>query len=138
MSVEAAVYDILSSASGVTSLVGGARSPRIYPLAIPQGKSMPAVVFQQVSSIDEVTCDGHSEPRDDRFQVSCWADDPDGARALAEAVRAAMAAASGSHGSVTVRFCSFDGERDQIETPPENETLERYGKSQDWIVIYET
>jgi len=138
MSVEAAVYDILSSASGVTSLVGGAASPRIYPLGVPQGKSMPAVVYQQISSVDEVTCDGHAEPREDRFQITCWADDPDDARAVVEAVRTAMAAASGSHGSVTVRFCSFDGERDQVEIPPENETLERYGKSQDWIIAYET
>jgi len=138
MSVEAAVYDILSSDSGVTSLVGGARSPRIYQLAVPQGKSMPAIVYQQISSVEEITCDGPADPRDDRFQIASWADDPDVARAVAEAVRTAMDAASGEHGSVTIRFCSFDGEGDRVEIPPENETLSRYGKSQDWIIAYET
>lgn len=140
MSVEAAIYSILSSAPGVTSLVGGSRSPRIFPVAVPQGKPMPAIVYQQISSGDEITTGGHVGPRTDRFQITGWVanDDPEGARALAEAIRAAMAAASGSHGSVTVGFCSFDDEGDIYETPEAAEQLERFGKRQDWIVSYET
>lgn len=137
MSVEAAIYSILSNTAAVTSLVGGSASPRIYPLGLPQGKPMPAIVYQQITSSDEVTVDGHLEPRTDRFQVNCWDDDPDGARALAEVVRTAMAAASGSHGSVTVVFCSFDDEGDLYETTEIAEQLERFGKRQDWIIAYE-
>lgn len=139
MSIEAAIYDILKSAAGVTSLVGGAVSPRIYPVGIPQGKAMPAVVYQQITSGVEVTCDGDGTLRTDRVQITVWDDDPDGARTLAEAVRAAVQAAGarGSHGGVTVTYCSFDDEGDAISIPAENETLARYGKRQDWEIAYQ-
>lgn len=138
MSLEAAIYDILSKAASVTALVGGAASPRIYPLAIPQGKAMPAAVYQQISSTLEFTCEGDGDLRTDRVQITIWDDDPDGARALAEAVRAAMQAAGarGVHGGVTVQYWRLEEEADAISTPAENETLARYGKRQDWEVSY--
>ncbi len=138
MSLEAAIYDILSKAADVTALVGGAVSPRIYPLTIPQGKPMPAVVYQQIGSGVEFTCEGDGDLRTDRVQITCWDDDPDGARTLAEAVRTAMQAegARGSHGGVTVQYCSIEDEGDAISIPAENETLARYGKRQDWEISY--
>lgn len=138
MSLEAAIYDILSSAAGVTALVGGAASPRIYPMTIPQGKAVPAIVYQQITSSAEFACDGHDDLRTDRVQITIWDDDPDGARALAEAVRAAMQSsdARGSHGGVTVQYCSFEDEGDSINISTENETLTRYGKRQDWEISY--
>jgi hypothetical protein len=134
MTVEAAMYSVLAGNAGVTALVGGSMSPRIYPLGIPQGKSVPAIVYQQVTSGDIVTVDGPMDPRTDYFQVTCWDDNPDGARSLAEAVRTALTAAAGSHGSVTVHWFSFEDEGDISEL--EIEIKERYGKRQDWIVCY--
>lgn len=138
MSLEAAIYDILKSAAGVTDLVGGAASPRIYPLTIPQGKPMPVVVYQQIGSGVEFTCEGSGDLRTDSVQISVWDDDPDGARLLAEAVRTAMlaAAARGSHGGVTIQYCSIEEEGDAISIPDDNETLARCGKRQDWEVAY--
>ncbi len=138
MSLEAAIYDILKSAAGVTALVGGVASPRIYPIGMPQGKPMPAVVYQQITSLVEFTCEGDGDLRTDRVQITCWDDDPDGARTLAEAVRTAMQAAGarGSHGGVTVQYCGIDDEGDAISIPADNETLARYGKRQDWEISY--
>jgi hypothetical protein len=136
MSLEAAIYDILKSASGVTALVGGTSSPRIYPIGIPQGKVMPAVVFQQISSDDIVTTDNATGLRTDRVQIICWDEDPDGARALAEAVRTAMAAAGGSHGAVTILYCSILDEMDAFDIAGDSERLDRYGKQQDWEIAY--
>jgi hypothetical protein len=136
MSIEAAVYDILRSAAGVTSLVGGSVSPRIYPVTIPQGKAMPAIVYQQIVGTIDTTCDGDGDLRTDGVQVTCWDDDPDGARTLAEAVRTALQAASGSHGSSTILYCSIDDEGDASVINEQNETLTRYGKRQDWEIAY--
>lgn len=139
MSIEAAVYDILKSASAVTALVGGTSAPRIYPLGIPAGKTGAAVVYQQISSIPTHTCDGDGDLRTDRIQVNCWSPQggsPDDARALAEAVRTALAAASGSHGGVTIRYCSSDDEGDIFDINETDENLTRYGKRQDWEICY--
>jgi len=138
MSIEAAIYDILSGAGAVTALVGGSHSPRIYPLGIPAGKSMPAAVYQQISSVDHFSCSGHDNPRTDRVQVTCWAENSDGARTLAEAVRTALAAGAGAHGSVTVLYCSFLDEGDAIDFNEQSERLDRYGKRQDWEIAYTT
>lgn len=132
MSVEAAIYDILSKASAVTAICG----KRIYPIALPQGKSVPAVLFQQISSQDVVSTSGHDGLRTDRVQVTCWDDDPDGARTLAEAVRTALLAATGSHGGSTIRYCSIEDEGDAFDLSKDNEQLDRYGKRQDWQVCY--
>jgi len=137
MSLEAAIFDILAETAAVTALVGGSRTPRISPIHRAQGKAVPAIIYQQISSDDEVTCDGHIGPREDRVQVNCWAATPAAARSLAEVVRTALSAASGSHGSVTVRYCSIADEGDiwEIDERAEAETV--YGKRQDWIICYE-
>jgi len=136
MSLEAAIYDVLKSASAITALVGGRVSPRIYPVTIPAGKAMPAVVFQQINGTVGHTCDGDGDLRTDTVQVTSWDDDPDGARSLAEAVRTALQPASGSHGGVTIIYCSLDDEGDAVALNEENETLSRYGKRQDWEIAY--
>ena len=132
MSVEAAVYDILSNTVGVTNIVGD----RIYPIGMPPGKAVPAIIYQQISSVNITTCDGEGDVRDDRIQITCWDDDPDGARTLSEAVRKAMASASGSHGSITVRYCIIEDEGDTFNIAGESERLDRYGKRQDWQICY--
>lgn len=137
MSLEAAIYSVLSSDATITGLVGGARAPRISPIHRSQGKSVPAIVYQQISSNDEVTCDGHIGPRTDRVQIVSWDDDPAGARTLAEAVRSALVAASGSHGSVTIRYCSFEDEGDAYDINEDVEAETVYGKRQDWQICYE-
>lgn len=133
MSLEAALYDILSKTAGVTTLVGGTHSPRIYPLGIPEGKSMPAVVYQHITGEVTLTCEGDGDLRTDHVQITCWDDDPDGSRTLADAVRVALHAASGSHGGVTVRYCSILDEGDAYSVD-EHEQLTRYGKRQDWEI----
>ena len=138
MSLEAALYDILKGASGVTTIVGGTKSPRIFPLGIPQGKAVPAVVYQQITGEVTVSCEGDGDLRTDGVQITCWDDDPDGARSLAEAVRTALQAeaAKGAHGSVTVTYWSIGDEADVIDENEDNETLTRYGKRQEWEICY--
>ena len=100
MSIEAALYTILSSDATVTALVGS-RSPRIYPLGIPAGKGVPAVVYQQINGMRPTTCDGTLGLCEALFQVTCWDDEIDGARSLADAVRDALDDYSGTPVSYT-------------------------------------
>jgi len=132
MSIEAAVYHILTNTAGVTAIVG----TKIYPIGMPPGKTVPAIVYQQISSVNLTTCDGEGDLRDDRVQIACWDDDPDGARTLGEAVRKAMASASGSHGGITVRYCIIEDEGDTFNINADTELLDRYGKRQDWRICY--
>lgn len=141
MSLEAALYDILSTAAGVTALVGGARSPQIYPLGIPQGKTGAAVVWQIIGAPDGVTCDGHDGQPDARIQITCWSAQggtPDDARALADTVYTALTAnaAKGTHGGTDVQYWTYDDERDTADVNEQNELLTRYGKQQDWEVSF--
>ncbi len=142
MSLHTALYDILSKASGVTALVGGAKSPRLYPLGIPQGKSGAAVTYQIISAPDDVTCEGHKGQPDATVQITCWSAQrgtPDDAQTLADAVYAALTAdaAKGTHGGTDVQYwtCLDDG-RDTADINEQNESLTRYGKQSDWEVSY--
>lgn len=132
------MYYILSNDATVAGLVGPTTSPRIYPLGIPSGKGVPAVVYQIISSQELTTCDHQIEPRTERVQVTCWDDDPDGAVTLAEAVRAALQGASGSYGTIRIQYCALDDEGDDLHVDEHSERLTRYGKRQDWEVAYET
>ncbi len=83
MSVETALYTRLTTHSGTTALIG----TRCYPLLLPQRPTMPAVVYQRVSSSGQI---GTTDRRTPRFQLSCWASTYAGAAALAVQVRSAL------------------------------------------------
>jgi hypothetical protein len=137
MSVEAAIYTILKADGTVTALVGGAASPRIYPIGIPQGKSVPAVVYQQIAGDRPKSTGGTIGFCDALFQVTCWDDDLLGARALADAVRDALDDYTGTPvaGGNTIMQCSVVGEGDAINLD-EAETADRIGKRLDIEVAY--
>lgn len=89
MSIGETVYSTLSSASGVTAIVGTA----IYPLVIPQGAGLPAVTYQRIAGARSNDLAGAGELTHVRIQVDCWATTYSSVRALADAVGAAMHAA---------------------------------------------
>lgn len=59
MSAERIIYSLLSSAPGVTAIVG----TRIYPLALPEGKPLPAIVYDVVAQQERVPLNGTSSSR---------------------------------------------------------------------------
>ena len=138
MSVEVALYTILSSDATVTNLVGGSRSPRIYPIGIPQSKSVPAVVYQEISGGRPITCDGTRGYCESVFQVTCWDDDMLGARVLSDAVRNAVDDYAGTPaGSGTeIMLASVVDEGDAINMDEETETADRIGKRLDVEIRY--
>lgn len=76
----------LLAMAGVTSLVG----TRIYPLVEPQDASLPAIVYQRISGPRDHVMEGASGLAMARMQLTMLASTYSGAKALAEAVRAAL------------------------------------------------
>lgn len=56
MTVESIVYALLSGAGPVTSIVGA----RIYPTVLPQGEQTPAIVIEQISSVQQSRMDAQA------------------------------------------------------------------------------
>lgn len=86
--IEEAVQTALSGNSSVMEACGG----RVYPLQIPQGKKLPAVVYQRVSTSPDTTLQGY-QSESVTVMVNSFALKFSEAKALAKAVRSAMAGA---------------------------------------------
>ena len=85
--IERAVEAALKSSAAVRALCAG----RVYPLVIPKGTKLPAVVYQRMRGKPDSTLAGYSSEGVD-IMVNCFALQFDAAKELALAVRGAMAA----------------------------------------------
>lgn len=84
--IQSDIVTILQNDANVSALV----STRIYPLRMPQGGSLPSVVYQRVSTDPVVSLDGDSNLDNVRVQFTCWATSYSGALDLAGKVRDAI------------------------------------------------
>ena len=94
MNIEEALYNKLSTTSGVTTIC----STRIYPNVIPQDAAMPAVAYQRISTVRDMAHDGPTGMAHARFQFTCSAALYSTARSLANAIRVALDGFSGTMG----------------------------------------
>lgn len=74
---------------------------RIYPQTLPQGATLPAVRYLQVSDPPEHTHSGRSNLRHPRFQLDCFAETYLTAKRLADQVINAIDGYRGPMGSAT-------------------------------------
>lgn len=86
--MQADIYSVLSTDSAISAICGS----RIYPKRIPQGASVPAVVY----TINDITpvksLSGESGLDNGTVEITCWAQDYSTAHLLAAAVRSAFVA----------------------------------------------
>ena len=87
MGIESALYAHLTTDVGLAALVGA----RVYPLALPQQPTLPALTYQRISTSPTQHRDS-AEPQHSRIrmQIDCWAASYDSALSVRAAVRAAM------------------------------------------------
>jgi hypothetical protein len=98
MSFESSLKSLLGAA-GVAALVGD----RAYPLKLTQGAAKPAVTYTRVAGVPSTDLSGDDgDLIEVRAQLDCWAATFDEARAVAEAVRAAIKASASPRGYVNV------------------------------------
>jgi len=88
MTFESTLYTVLGQDGAVAALVG----TRIYPLVRPQGGTLPAVVWQEISVSPANAMDGFSNLAQYRVQITSWGKTFKAAAALRDAVRAALEA----------------------------------------------
>jgi len=132
MQIGEALYSYLSSYAGLTALVGN----RIYPLILPQGVTLPAVTYTQISG-PRVHCMG-SDPglTHPRFQVSVWAESYSDMATVAAQVRAALQDYSGTMGGddgVVVQRIFLEDETDRNFEP----NTKTFRRDLDFIIWHE-
>jgi len=114
MKIEQAIKKELLADSGITDLIG----ERLYYVKSPQDVISPYVVFLKASGPREYSHGGASKLARPRFQFSCFATTYYVAKQIAEAIRAAIEAFSGTMGGaggVEVGSCFCINESDIYE-----------------------
>lgn len=86
------IKDILTANTAVQAVISG----RLYPLRVPETGSFPCVQYQQISTVPVNQKSGPAACDFARVQVNCYATLPKGANDLADLVRAALEAYSGT------------------------------------------
>ncbi len=127
MSIEAALYSKLTGDAGVAALVGN----RVYPMHMPQAGTLPALVYERISTVRNYAHNGQQSPTTVRMQVDSIATTLATARSCADAVLAALSGYVGTVGTVDVRSCFADNE---INLPDEETGLARV--IQDFLITF--
>jgi hypothetical protein len=120
---EAAVHARLISHPEVAGLVG----TRVYPVTLPQTVTLPAVSYLRVLAQHSHTYEGPCDLARARIQIDAWAAAYGQAKAVAEAIRHALA----HFQDATVQAALATTERDLYE--PDVRT---YRVSSDWFVWF--
>lgn len=85
--IEAAIRTHLIGDAGLAALVAA----RVYPVELPQRPTLPAITYQQISSLPTQTRDeAEAKHERTRFQFDCWAADYDSMLAVRTALGAAL------------------------------------------------
>lgn len=100
MSAESIVYALLSGAAAVTAVV----STRVYPVELPEGVALPAIVYDVVSNVraGRIDAAAASHPTTARVQVTMLVESHSQLMTLRAAVIAALQFQRGSIGGSTV------------------------------------
>lgn len=131
--MEAAIYAKLAATSAVTNLV----STRIYPMRLPQSGSLPAIVYQRISTNEIVTHDGASNLAEARLQVTAWATTYISAIAIATAIRNTLQGAAFTAASITIQGCFLDDSRHNYIAPDDGGDTGAYSVSLDFMIWHE-
>lgn len=109
--VEVAIFTKLTTIPAATQALVAAR---IYPSLLPQDPTLPAITYQRITTGRVRSLSGLSGLAFPRLQLNCWATTPEGARAIAAAVRADLDNIGETVGGVTLKDGITEDEGDMI------------------------
>lgn len=109
--IESALLALLTANAGVAALAG----TRIYAVQLPQQPTLPAVTYELVSDRRQGTFTGPAGLPGSLFRVHSWAAGYAAAKALANAVRAALDGYQGTVGGETIQAAILEGQTDIYE-----------------------
>jgi len=107
MSAESDLYTVLAGYAPLTALV----STRIFPDAIPEDKALPAVVYSTEAAAPEWCLNNSLSATAYRFRIVGWGTTRTAAKAVGDAIAAALLASGVPHDN---RFSGFDAEVGQF------------------------
>lgn len=131
MSIETAIFTILTTDATVGLLVG---AERVYPDWINQlpDVEFPLITYVDISARYKRTTTGGDGLATPRFQIDSWAKTQKEAIALAKAVKSALEGFSGTVDSVVIQGVFTENQRDEYE-----DKAKRRRRSQDYIIWHE-
>jgi len=136
MSVETALVKLLIDDSDVNTLVGS----RIYPNYVPQGVTLPAITYQEISGVRDTHMTGASGLVQARFQINCWCKTYPDSRTLANYIRIALSPATDDYPKTVVgtyiSAIMLLNENDVPSIYGDNEEKSGFGKMLDFSVWF--
>lgn len=117
MSFEKDFIAYMLTVTSITDLVGN----RIYPLNVRQETEMPAISVQRITVVPVEHQGGQATVMKSLFQVNSWGANYQESKDLAETIRLALDAYSGTMGGETARIVRFLDEGDDFQ--PETEEV---------------
>jgi len=136
MSIEKALVSLLSTDSDVNAQVGS----KIFPIFVPNGQSLPAITYQEVSGVRDNVMAGASGLVQARFQINCWTKTYRAARELADLVRLALNPDGDDYPKTVegteVQAIMLLNENDVPSIHSDNEELSGHGKMLDFSVWF--
>ena len=128
MSLETALRAYVLADAAIAAAVG----QRMYPRRLPQGPTLPALVYLRVDTRREHDMDGPDGLPRPRVQVTAWGANVQAATELAALVRVRLDGYRGAWGAVAIGACLCVGERD-LDDPETG----RNAVAQDYMIQFE-
>ena len=115
--IEQGFYEYMMAKDAIRDIV----SDRIYAIELPQGVSLPAIVYHKVTAPRTYHLQAQTDLVFATFQVDCLADTYEAANKLADTVRLAMSGYSGTMGDHDVTSVAVENMADFVEQPEPGE-----------------
>jgi hypothetical protein len=94
MDLNPPIYTLLKASSGITDLIGGADSPRIYKSIAPQSTISPYITWRSITNIAEQNLSEAPKVDFVNIQIDCWGKNEEQTEVLAYNTRTALEAAN--------------------------------------------
>ena len=140
MSIEDALYALISSSTSITALLreGSTTDIRLFPGLAPQDATFPYMEYERISAMRERHLGGLSQLAHPRFQVNIWSTGYDQAKLLMQHVRVAADNYTGStNASINIRRVFLEDDADMLEPAVGLETRRLFGRRLDFIIWHE-
>jgi hypothetical protein len=89
---------------------------RLYPSPLPQGTTLPAVTYQDISDVPELSNDNETCYSQKRYQVDAWANEREEAARVAKSVISVMHGYAGQWGAHDIGLVKRENGHTDYET----------------------
>jgi len=131
MEIDEALRTYLLTQAGLTALI----SQRIFPNELPQGITLPAVTYIQISDIKEHTLTGQLELEHPMIQYTVYAALPSTARPVANQIKSAMKDYSGTLSGLVIQKMELQNELSGLESSSDG-TIKTYTVDLEYEINY--